>query len=227
MHRSACLFLSMMMFATLVAPAGAQSVPSEFPIKADDGSAVANMGVPTELASAIEQLPGVVVIGEPRGDVTLAEFYDLNCPFCRKAAPEIAEIIHADKRLRLILVPFPVLSVASIEAARVEGALAQRATPGQFYTFHHNIYASRGVVNGARALAVAGELGFDPAKLTDAANADDVTEAMKARVRLGNKLGLVATPSFVIKNVAVLGYPGRHAVEHIIESVRQCGNVVC
>jgi protein-disulfide isomerase len=190
-------------------------------------SAVANMRVSTELAGAIEQVPGVVVIGEPRGDVTLAEFYDLNCPFCRKAAPEIAEILRADKTLRLILVPFPVLSVASIEAARVEAALAKRGTTEQFYTFHHHIYASRGVVDGARALAVASEIGFDPETLTDAANADDVTEAMKARVRLGNKLGLVATPSFVIKNVAILGYPGRHAIERVIESVRRCGNIVC
>lgn len=126
-----------------------------------------------------------------------------------------------------VLVPFPVLSVASIEAARVEGALAKLATTQQFYEFHHRIYAGRGVVDGARALAVARTIGFDTTKLIQVANTDEVTEAMKVRVRLGNQLGLAATPSFVIKGVAILGYPGRQSLGRIIQSVRTCDNVVC
>jgi hypothetical protein len=50
---------------------------------------------------------------------------------------------------------------------------------------------------------------------------------MKSHVRLGNALGLAATPSFVVKDVAILGYPGRKTLESIVQSVRRCGNVVC
>lgn len=200
---------------------------NSLPIKGDDGSSVSNHRVPVEIAGEIERLPGIVTLGNHDGAVTLFEFYDLNCPYCRKAAPEIAEIVRADKELKLILVPFPVLSIASIQASRVEIALASLAAPQKFYDFHRRVYASRGVVDGARSLVVAKDLGFDAKKLTEAADDDRVSEVMKLHVRLGDALGLAATPSFVIKGVAIVGYPGRKTLEGIIQSVRRCNDVVC
>jgi len=205
----------------------ARAQGSQFPLKGDDGSPVANHRVAADLASETERQPGIVILGNGDGDVTLVEFYDLNCPYCRKAAPEIAAMLGADKKLKLILMPFPVLSIASIQAGRVEIALASLATPAQFYDFHRKAYAGRGVIDGDRALAVAKELGFGTKELTEAANDYRVTDAMKSHVRLGNALGLAATPSFVVKDVAILGYPGRKALESIVQSVRRCGNVVC
>jgi protein-disulfide isomerase len=205
----------------------ARAEDSWFTITGDDGSPVANHRVPNELTSEIERLSGIVVLGNREGEVTVFEFYDLNCPYCRKAAPEIADLLRADKDLKLVLVPFPVLSLASIQGSRVEIALAGLATPSQFYDFHRRVYARRGTVDGARALAVAKELGFDAKKLTQTANEDRVTDAMKAHVRLGNALGLEATPSFVVKGVAIVGYPGRKALETVVQSVHRCDNVVC
>jgi protein-disulfide isomerase len=198
----------------------------QFPLKGDDGAPVANHRV-AERASEIERQAGIVTLGNQDGDVTLVEFYDLNCPYCRKAAPEIATLLSRDKKLKLILVPFPVLSIASIEAARVEIALASLATPAQFYDFHRSIFAGRGVIDGTRALAVAKELGFGANEMIEAANDDRVTEAMKSHVRLGDALRLAATPAFVVKGVAILGYPGRKALESIVRSARRCDNVVC
>lgn len=206
------------------APAQAQS---EYQIKGEDGSAVVNYRVPVELESAIEALPGAVVIGNPKGDVTLAEFYDLNCPFCRRAAADVEAMLQADPELRIVLVPFPVLGVPSIQAARVELALARTGTAEQFRAFHNRIYTGRGTVEGKRALAVAKELGFAPERITKAADADDITDIMLAHVRLGDALGLQATPSFVIKGIAVLGYPGRNALEAIVTSVRRCDKIAC
>jgi protein-disulfide isomerase len=183
--------------------------------------------VPVELESEIESLPGTVVVGNPRGDVTVVEFYDLNCPFCRKAAPEIEALVHADKELRLVLVPFPVLGVASIQAGRVELALARSAKPEAFYQFHHRVFAGRGTVDAARALAVATEFGFSAAQMTQAGDSDEVTQIMLAHVRLGNALGLAATPAFVIKGAAILGYPGPKTLAGIVSSVRKCDKVAC
>jgi protein-disulfide isomerase len=213
--------------ALAAAGRAAHAQDSWLPIKGDDGSPVSNHRVPVELASEIERLPGIVVLGKRDGDVTLFEFYDLNCPYCRKAAPEIAEIVRADKDLKLVLVPFPVLSIASIQASRVEIALATLAKPRQFYDFHRKVYAGRGVVDGARALAAAKDVGFDAEKLTKAADDDRVSEIMKSHVRLGDALGLAATPSFVIKGVAIVGYPGRKALESIVQSIRRCDNLMC
>ncbi|MBI3435072.1 MAG: thioredoxin domain-containing protein [Proteobacteria bacterium] len=212
------------LFATAAPVAGQQAW---YPLRGDDGSALANHRVPTELTSEIERLPGVVVAGNPKGDVTLVEFYDLNCPYCRKAAADVAALIDEDKELRLVLVAFPVLGVPSIEASRVELAIAKIGTPQQFVQFHHKVYAGRGVVDGRRALAVAAELGFSADKLLPIANDDAITETMKAHVRLGSALELNATPAFVIKGVGILGHPGRKSLRGIIAAVRRCDNVVC
>ena len=86
---------------------------------------------------------------------------------------------------------------------------------------------SGAALDGVRALAAARELGLDAGALAKAANSDEVTAAMKSHVQLADALGLFATPSFVVKDVAINGYPGRKAMEGIIRSLRRCNNVVC
>jgi protein-disulfide isomerase len=229
MRRRSLLFvlITAAMAILWAANAQAQSESSWYPLKADDGSDVVNYRVPVELESQIEELPGIVTVGNPHGDVTLVEFYDLNCPFCRKAAPDLAALVKADDELKLVLVPFPVLGVPSIQAGRVELALARLATPPQFYEFHHRIYAGRGVVDGARTLAVAKQMGFPIDRLTKAADEEAITQAMIAHVRLGNSMGLSATPAFVIKGAAILGYPGKKTLANIVKSIRTCDQVTC
>lgn len=201
-----------------------QSV-SQYPLLNDDGQRLPNHRV--KLAEPIDKMPGVVVAANPAGTTTLAEFYDLNCPFCRIASADIADMVGVDPQLRLVLVPFPVLGVASIAASRVELAVAKLGTPQQFYDFHQKIYSQRGVTDGSRALEVARGLGFDVQALTRLGDSDDITATMKAHVALGNALGLAATPSFVIDGVAVLGYPGRDGLQRIVDAARSCGKVVC
>ncbi len=123
--------------------------------------------------------------------------------------------------------PFPVLSAKSIEAARVEIALAQTATPQQFHDFHRRMFAERGGMDGARALALASRMGFDAKQLTEAANRTEVTEAMKRNYRLGSALGLTATPSFIVKDVAIVGYPGAKAMRGVVESIHRCDKPAC
>ena len=223
------MFLALFLSAALMTSAhaqGAQGAGASYPIKGEDGTPVANHRLPAELAGQVETLPGAVVVGNPRGDVTLVEFYDLNCPYCRKAATDVAAILADDKKLRLILVPFPVLGIPSIAATRVEIAVARMARE-RFHDFHLRIYAGRGTVDGNRALAVTKAMGLTDEKVIAAANDDAVTEIMKAHVRLGNAMGLAATPAFVIKDVAILGHPGRTALLDMIRAVRTCGTVVC
>jgi protein-disulfide isomerase len=136
-------------------------------------------------------------------------------------------MVAVDPQLRLVLVPFPVLGVASIAASRVELAVAKLGTPQQFYDFHQKIYSRRGVTDGARALEVARGLGFDVPALTALGDSNASTAIMKAHLALGNALGLAATPSFVIDGVAVLGYPGRDGLQRIVDAARSCGKVVC
>jgi protein-disulfide isomerase len=224
MSRLSCLFVvALLVLATPIAHAD----QGWYPIKADDGSIVANHRMPAELKARIEKLPGVTVLGNPHGKVTLAEFYDLNCPYCRKAAGEIDQLLRSAPELRLVLVPFPVLGISSIQAGKVELAVRQLATPQQFYQFYRKAMASRGVMDGTRALAIAKELGFDLKQVIKIANEDSLTDVMIAHVRLGNALAIAATPGFTIEDAVILGYPGPKSLARIVESAARCGKVVC
>ncbi|MGB6567317.1 MAG: DsbA family protein, partial [Xanthobacteraceae bacterium] len=176
---------------------------SEFPLVNDDGQRLPNHSV--KRAGPIDQLPGVVVAANPEGRTTLVEFYDLNCPYCRIASADVADMVAVDPELRLVLVPYPVLGVASIAASRVELAVAKLGTPAQFYDFHRKIYSQRGTTDGLRALDVARGLGFDERSLTKLGDSDAITKIMKAHLAVGNSLGLAATPAFIIDGVAILG----------------------
>jgi protein-disulfide isomerase len=136
-------------------------------------------------------------------------------------------MVDLDRDLKLVLVPFPVLGIPSIMASRVELAVAKVGTPKQFYAFHRKVYAQRGTTDGARALQIAKGLGFDVKALTTVADGDDIAEMMKAHVRLGDSLGLAATPAFIIDGVAILGYPGRYRLQAIVDAASTCGKVVC
>ena len=228
-RRAAALALA---FACMLpAPGGAQqrdramALVSEYPLAGDDGQRVPNHAV--KLLGPIAALPGVVTVGNPNGKTTLVEFYDLNCPYCRIAAADVADMVELDRELKLVLVPFPVLGAASVAASRVELAVAKLGTPQQFYDFHRKIYAQRGIADGPRALDVARGLGFDAKTLAEVGNSDEVTEIMKAHLALGNSLGLAATPAFIVAGVAILGYPGRYRLQAIVDAAASCGKVVC
>ncbi len=203
----------------------AMQLNSEYPLLNDDGQRLPNHTV--KLAAPIDKLPGVVVAANPDGKTTLVEFYDLNCPYCRIASADIADMVDVDPELRLVLVPFPVLGVASIAASRVELAVAQLGTPAQFYDFHRKVYSQRRTTDGLRALEVARRIGFDGQALTRLGDSDEITATMKAHVALGNSLGLAATPAFIIDGVAILGYPGRDGLQKIVDAARACGKVIC
>jgi protein-disulfide isomerase len=201
--------------------------PAQFPIKDDDGEAMSNHGLNAAEMAQVAGLPGLVDVGGPKGDVTLYQFYDLNCPFCREAAADVDELLRGDPALRLVFVPYPVLSVQSVAGARVELALREIGTPQQFLEFHRKIYAGRGVIDGDRALAVAQAMGFDRQKIIDAANAQRVTATMTAHAKLGTALKLMATPAYVIAGVAILGHPGLEPLRKVVASVRTCRAAVC
>ena len=216
---TACLFLA--------APFAVHADEGFYPLKADDGQIIANHRVPNTLEAGIEKLPGVVVVGNPHGDVTLNEFYDVNCPYCRKASGDIDKLLSSHHQLRLVLVPFPVLGVASIQGTRVELAVARLTSAKNFYKFHRMLDQSRGVVDGTRAMAAAKAIGLDQAKVLKIANEDTLGKIMIAHVQLGDALGIQATPGFVIKGVAIVGYPGPKSLGRIVDAVERCDAVIC
>ena len=199
----------------------------EFPIMANDGTVIANHSVSADLVARIEQLKNIVVAANPNGKVTLHEFYDLNCPYCRKASADIDELVRANRNLRLVLVPFPVLGIPSILAARVEYGVNKIASPENAYKFHRTIYAGRGTIEDSRAFAAAQAIGLDVVEVRAKASDEAFAKIMTEHVRLGDALGIQATPGLVIGGVVIVGYPGKIALTKVIASVERCGKVVC
>ena len=199
----------------------------EFPIKADDGTIIANHSVPADVVGQIEKLQNIVVAANPKGKVTLYEFYDLNCPYCRKASDDIDELVRANRNLRLVLVPFPVLGIPSILAARVEYGVNKIASPQDAYKFHRTVYAGRGTIEDSRAFAAAQAIGLDVVEVRAKASDEAFAKIMTEHLRVGDALGIQATPGLVIGGVAIVGYPGKAALTKVIAAVEKCGKVIC
>ncbi len=183
--------------------------------------------LPTELASDVLRLPGRIAFGDARGDVTLVEFFDYNCAFCKRSAADIRPLLAAEPRLRYLLVNYAVLGAPSIEAARVALAFAMQRTPGGYLPLHEALFKLRGRVDAARAVAAAVERGADRARLIQDADSASVTEALTMSARLGDDLGLVATPAFVAGREAVVGYLDIPQKRKAVANIRRCESIGC
>src|SRR6202140_3248110 len=107
-----------------------------------------------------------VVLGNPKGDVTLVEFFDYNCAFCKRTLPDMLQMLKDDGKLKIVLKEFPVLGPGSVEAAKVAVAVRMQDKSGKKYLdFHQKLLSGRGQADKARALAVAKEIGMDMARI--------------------------------------------------------------
>ena len=225
--RRGILAASLCSIATLPFSARVSSAQENnlFPLIGDDGKPVANYRLASELS--IDALPGVVWAGSATPDVILVEFFDYNCPFCRKAAGDLDAILAKDGNFRLGLVNNAILAVGSVQVAKVQQAVLKHFGPKRAYDFHRKMFERRGVNDGPAALQVARSLGLDVARVEAAADGEDVISVLQKQRKLAENLGFAATPSFMLNGVGILGYPGPKSMGRIIQAVRKCDTPVC
>jgi len=176
---------------------------------------------------ALLHSPRDIVAGNPAGDVTLVEFFDYNCGYCKRALTDLRGLVKADPKLRVVLKDFPVLGPESLEASRVSLAAKQQLPDDKLFEYHAKLMETRGRVNGERALAVAREMGLDMAKLQKDIEGPEVRAALQENVKLGDQLGLTGTPAFVIGDEIISGAVGLEPLKRTLAGVRQCGKAVC
>ena len=193
----------------------------------DDGKPASNMRLPVELTSEMEDLGGLFWIGSSQSDVSIVEFFDYNCPYCRKVVGDIQMLMQADRSLRVGLVNNPILSPMSLQAAKVELAVLALRGQAAAYEFHHRLFAKRGGIDGPKALVVAEAFGLAKRNVEEVADGPVIQRRLADQMRLAASLGIAATPSFVIAGAGVFGYPGPKAFARIVGSVRQCDQIVC
>jgi len=168
-----------------------------------------------------------VVLGNPKGDVTLVEFFDYNCGFCKRALPDMLELLKDDPRLKIILKEFPVLGPGSVEAAKVAVAVRMQDKTGKKYLdFHQKLLGGRGQADKAHALAVAKEVGMDMKRIDADMASEEVKVSLDESLKLAETLGLNGTPSYIIGTDVVVGAVGLDALRTKVSTAR-CGKAVC
>jgi protein-disulfide isomerase len=138
------------------------------------------------------------------------EIFDYNCPYCRKAFLSLDGMV-ARKKLRLGLMDSPMLSPGSVQAAKLRQAALMLYGPDKAFAFHRALYATKGRIDGEVALNAAKAMGLDVKKLTETANGKEARDRIIGQMDFLDRIGVASTPSFIISNRLLSGWPGPEA----------------
>jgi len=183
----------------------------------DQAAAAAARSVLNDQRQLLENDPNAPVLGNPDGDVTVVEFFDYNCPFCKRAMPEVQALLDADPNVKVVYREWPVLGEGSVYAARA--ALAAREQ-GKYEEFHWALMGAKGRLEEARVLKIAADTGLDLDRLKADMNAPAVEEHIAASMQLAQALGFNGTPSFVIGDALVPGLVDFEQLQQYVDESR-------
>jgi protein-disulfide isomerase len=166
------------------------------------------------------------VVGNPKGDVPVLEFFDYNCGYCKRALGDVAKLVDKEKQVRFILKELPILSKGSEEASRVALAVKMQ---GKYWEFYRIMLESQGQANEASALRVAEKVGVDMARLKKDMASAEVKKEIEDTRALAQKLGIQGTPHFMIGDRVIPGAPENllERMSKLVAEVRQEGCKVC
>jgi len=171
--------------------------------------------------------PRQVTLGNPQGDVTMVEFFDYNCGYCKRALDDMTTLLKNDPKLRIVLKEMPVLGQGSMDAAQVAAALTMQDKSGKRYLdFHQKLLGNRGAADKAKALAVAKEVGADMPRLEKDMASAEIKLALEESMKLAEAFGIQGTPSYVIGNEVLVGAVGLKELQAKINTAR-CGKATC
>lgn len=186
-------------------------------------------GKSTEAIASMRDLifndPGQVELGNPDGDVTLVEFFDYNCGYCRTALPDVATLLAEDPNLRVVLKEFPILSNESIDAARVAVLVGEADV--DYWAFHEALFTSRGQVGKKAALDAAAALGLSPVSLELQMGTEPVSKRIQSSYQMAKALNITGTPTYIIGNEIIPGAIGINELRTRIANMRACGETEC
>ncbi len=166
--------------------------------------------------------PHQVTLGNPDGDVTLVEFFDYSCGYCKRALPDLMALLKDDPRLRIVLKEFPILGPGSTEAARVAIAVRMQDPGGAKYlAFHQQLLATPGPASKDKALAAAEQQGLDMARLASDMASDEVNATLAEDARLASAVGATGTPAYVVGKELVVGAIGVAGLKDHIDGARR------
>jgi protein-disulfide isomerase len=167
------------------------------------------------------------IVGNPEGKITLVEFFDYNCGYCKKMLPDLARLIKANPDLKVILRDFPVLSDASIDAATIAAGVRDQFKGEKFWEYHQRLLGLRGLVGKEQAVDLAQQMGADMPRLVRDAQTPQAKAGLEESFKFGRLLQIQGTPSYIVGDAVVDGAVGFDELQDKVNNVRKCGKAVC
>ena len=160
------------------------------------------------------------VSGNPDGDVTLVEFFDYACGYCKRSLSVMINLLRNDPQLRIVWKEFPVLGPVSRIAARASMAAARQ---GRYLAFHEAVMGSRDGLSEDALLAMAGRVGLDVGRLQQDMADPAIQAYLEETHQLARELGIDGTPAFLVGDTLVPGAVGEARLKQLIAEARSGG----
>lgn len=170
-----------------------------------------------ENRKAIFEDPDSAVGGNPNGDVTIVEFFDYTCGYCKMMSPMLNDLIRKDGKIRFIYKEWPVRGPVSEFASEVAIA-AQIQNRGKYTALHNALFATQGQLTEDRIMAIAQQQGFNVDKLRADMKSAKVQAVIDRNHQLGQTLGLRGTPAFIIGGQII---PGAVSAEEMTAAIKR------
>ncbi len=167
--------------------------------------------------AALTSDPDTPVMGNPDGDVAIVEFFDYKCPYCKRAAGTIKEVVAADGNIRLVMKEFPILGPQSIKAARAALAVAKQ---GKYEEFHWALMTEPGDMSDPHIRQIARTVGVDVNLMLKDMESPEIQAMIARNHQLAQRLQINGTPAFVIGDTLVPGAVDRQTIERMIAQAR-------
>lgn len=163
--------------------------------------------------------PDSEVTGNPDGDITVVEFFDYQCGYCKRVYPTVKRLLEQDPNIKLVYKEFPILGPASTFAA--QSAIASRAQ-GKYESFHNALMESKGQLSEKRVLQIAEKVGLNVARLSSdmKAQAPETEKILALNYQLSSELNITGTPAFVIGETIIRGAVGLEELQGVVAETR-------
>lgn len=157
-------------------------------------------------------------VGNPDGDVTIIEFVDYNCGYCKQAFRDVQRLLGEDDNVKVVFIEYPILSQSSTDAARYALAAERQ---GQYFEFHQALMTLSGQKNEGTYRRIADNLGLDFEQLQRDANDREIQAVVTRNIEMARNLGIRGTPAFIIDENLYPGYIGYDGMVQLVNDARQ------
>lgn len=163
--------------------------------------------------------PDDIVLGNPNGDVTIVEFYDYNCGYCKRSFEAVEKLLKQDKNIRFVMKDLPILGNDSVQAHLVAQVMREKY-PNKYQEFHLKMMKLEAKASEESALEIANSLGADIATIKSIASGATPAQALIKNGEVAAQLGINFTPCFVIGDQMILGATDEDTLESVVSAIR-------